>query len=303
MGKMKDQTISHHLPIEGVRWQQGLRSLVSLTKPGVMAVLVFTALATAWAASGPWTSPARLALLALAGGLTAGGAAALNQYFERDLDAMMSRTSLRPLPTGRLPMPEIALAWGLFLSVTGIVLSALTLPQEVTFFIVLGLVIYIPVYTWRLKLKTPLNVVIGGAAGSCPVLAGWALARGDWPLTPWALAALVFFWTPAHFWAYAMVHAKSYQQAGIPMLPAVIGPRATPPYIFAHAFLTVLVSMLAFTGLSAVIAGISGAALLLLCVALWRDPTTARAWRVYKFSNYYLILVFLGPVLSAFVRY
>jgi protoheme IX farnesyltransferase len=278
--------------------QQWLRDLIALGKPGVTALLVFTAVTTAWAASGPWRSLTPLVLLALAGGLTAAGCGALNQYLERDLDARMPRTARRPLPSGRVPAPGLALAWGLLLCAVGVTLAALTLPPEATTCIVLGALIYLPLYTILLKRHTVWAVVIGGAAGSCPVLAGWAAVRADWPITPFALAALVFFWTPAHFWAYAMVHKESYGRAGFPMLPNQIGLDATPPYILAHAVPTVLASMLALAGLAAVIAGLSGAALLALGVILWRRPTARWAWRFYKASNYYLVLVFLAMLAS-----
>ena len=280
-----------------VHWRQELRDLISLSKPGVTGLLVFTALMTTWVASGPWVQPSQLAILVLAGGLTAGGAGAINQYLERELDARMPRTAHRPLPAGRLAVPETALVWGLFLCVAGLAVAAVTLPIEATAFFLLGLVIYIPIYTWLLKPRTHWAVVIGGAAGSCPVLAGWATARGDWPLLPLALAALVFFWTPAHFWAYAIVHKEAYKRAGLPMLPNVVGVGATPPYILAHAVLAVVAGGLALSGWAAVIAGLSGLAFLLSCIALWREPTAHRAWRVYKFSNYYLLFVFLGLVL------
>jgi len=286
-----------------IAWQQGLRDLVTLTKPGVTGLLVFTAVTTAWAASGPWVSATRLGLLALVGALTAGGAAAINHYFDQDLDARMPRTAHRPLPAKRLPVPEVALVWGAFLCTVGLVLSARTLPLETTLFVLLGLVIYIPVYTWLLKRRTPLNVVIGGAAGSCPVLAGWATVRADWPLTPLALAALVFFWTPAHFWAYAMVHREGYRRAGLPMLPNVVGLDATPPYILAHALLAVAASLIAMRGLAAVIAGLGGLVFLVACLKLWRMPIPRSAWKAYKVSNYYLVLVFLGLVLGAVVGF
>lgn len=285
------------------QWQEGLRDLVSLTKPGVTGLLVFTALATAWVASGPWASPTRLGLLGLVGSLTAGGAAAINHYLDQDLDARMPRTARRPLPAGRLPVPEVAVAWGLLLIAAGLAVAIMTLPLEATVFTLLGLVVYIPLYTCLLKRRTVWNVVIGGAAGCCPVLAGWAVARADWPLTPLALAAVVFFWTPAHFWAYAMVHQADYERAGLPMLPNVVGPEATAPYILVHALIAVLASLVATSGLAALITGLSGALFLMSCLALQRDPTARRAWRVYKVSNYYLVLVFLGLVLGAVVGF
>jgi protoheme IX farnesyltransferase len=293
-----NRAIGHDTMLTAVQWRRRLLDLIVLTKPGVTALLVFTAVTTAWAASGPWVSPLRLLLLALAGGLTAGGSAALNQDLERELDAQMPRTARRPLPSGRLATPEIALGWGMFLCTTGLGLSMLTLPPESTLFILLGMLIYVPLYTWLLKRRTVWAVVIGGAAGSCPVLAGWAAARADWPVAPLALAALVFFWTPAHFWAYAMVHKEGYRRAGLPMLPSLIGLEATPPYILAHALPTVLAAALALSGAAAVVAGVAGIALLALGVALWLRPTPRWAWRFYKASNYYLVLVFLGLMIG-----
>lgn len=277
---------------------QRLRDLMALAKPGVTALLVFTAAATAWAASGPWLSPSRLLQLILAGGLAAAGGGALNQYLERDLDARMPRTARRPLPAGRIAAPQLALAWGLLLAMAGVALAALTLPPEATTFIILGLVIYIPLYTLLLKRHTVWAVVIGGAAGSCPVLAGWAAVRADWPVTPFALAALVFFWTPAHFWAYAMVHAEGYRRAGFAMLPNLVGLNATPRFILAHAVPTVLASLLAVSGPARLVAGGLGLALLALGLVLWRAPTPRWAWRFYKASNYYLVLVFLALVIG-----
>jgi len=189
------------------------------------------------------------------------------------------------------------------LCAAGLILAVMTLPLAAAAFILLGLIIYIPLYTCLLKRRTPMNVVIGGAAGSCPVLAGWATVRGDWPLVPLALAALVFFWTPAHFWAYAMVHREGYRQAQIPMLPNVLGLWATPPYILAHALLAVLASGLATSGWAAVIAGISGLIFLRACLSLWREPSPPKAWRAYKASNYYLLLVFLGLILGAVIGF
>jgi protoheme IX farnesyltransferase len=293
-----NQVIQRDTTPAGIPWQRRLADLIALGKPGVTALLVFTAVATAWTASGPWLSLNRLIVLAIAGGLTAGGSAALNQYLERDLDAQMPRTARRPLPSGRLPAPELALAWGLLLSIAGIAVSALTLPPEATTLIIVGLIIYVPLYTVLLKRQTVWAVVMGGAAGSCPVLAGWATVRADWPITPFALAALVFFWTPAHFWAYAMVHKEGYGRAGFPMLPNLIGLKATPPYILAHTVPTVLASVLALSGLAAVIAGVAGLALVTLNLVLWREPTPRWAWRFYKASNYYLVLVFLALVIG-----
>lgn len=275
-----------------------LRVLVRLTKPGVTLLLVFTAVTTAVAASGPWFSPWQLLLLALSGGLAAGGAGAINHYLEKDLDRQMPRTAARPLPAGQLADPRLALYWGIALAGAGLLLSTLTLPMETTLFTALGIVIYVPVYTLLLKRRTALNVVIGGAAGACPVLAGWTAARVDWPLLPLALALVVFFWTPAHFWAFAIRHEADYGQAGFPMLPNRIGMHRTAPYILLHAFFAVLASVIALRGTPLLLAAGSGLLFLGLCLALCIRPSKRMAYGVYKASNYYLMLVFLGLLLG-----
>lgn len=297
---MSTQTSAQDIPAAGLRGLPAFMDLIRLTKPGVTGLLVFTALATAWAGSGPWVSLSRLGLLALAGGLTAGGGAALNQYLERDLDAQMPRTRNRPLPSGRLPFPCIALIWGFLLITAGLTLSALTLPPETTMFILAGCIVYVPLYTLWLKRRTPWAVVIGGAAGSFPVLAGWATVRGDWPLMPLALASFVFFWTPAHFWAFAITHHRSYQWVGFPMLPNIVGFRSAAAHILAHALMAVLAALLSVAGWgwATGVVGLTGLGFLWLCVLLWRDPTLVRAYRLYRASNYYLLAVFLSLALT-----
>ena len=279
-------------------WKQILRDLLTLTKPGVTLILAFTAMTTALSASSPWVAPHVLAALLVAGLLTAGGSASLNQYLERDLDAQMPRTARRPLPSGRLANSRMALYWGLLLCGCGLALSLLTLPLAATLWILLGILVYVPLYTLALKRRTFLNVVIGGLAGCCPVLAGWAAVRADWPVIPFALAAIVFFWTPAHFWAFAMAHVTDYERAGFPMLPAVIGLKKTVPYIIAHAYLAVLASAAALHGAALWVALITGAVFLVMCARLWMKPGKRPAYLVYKASNYYLMLVFLGLLFS-----
>jgi heme o synthase len=268
--------------------------------------MVITAVMTAWAAGGPWVSPAQVLALAVAGALTAGGAAAINHYWDRDIDARMVRTAGRPLPSGRFVIPEVALAWGALLVTSGLTLAVHTLPPEAAGFILLGFLIYVPLYTCLLKRRTPWNVIIGGAAGSCPVLAGWATVRGDWPLAPLALAALVFFWTPAHFWAYAMANEEDYRGAGVPMLPAIVGSPATPPYILAHAIPAIVAAAVALASLpagllsaSGVIAGLASLVFLGVCLSLYQDSGRARAKLAFHTSNSYLAIVFIAVALGA----
>jgi len=275
-------------------WAKTLKNLFRLTKPVVTLLLVFTAVMTAVFAAGPWVDPAALLALAVSGGLAAAGAGAINHYLEKDLDRRMPRTAGRPLPSGALPDDRLALAWGAVLCLCGLGISLATLPRETTLLIYAGILVYVVVYTMWLKRRSTLNVVIGGAAGALPVLAGWSVTRLDWPLLPFALALVVFFWTPAHFWAFAIYYRKDYRDGGFPMLPNVIGPGRTIPFIFLHALLAVLFSVIALKGIPLVIAAVSGAAFLVACIVLWARPSPRKAYRVYKISNYYLLLVFLG---------
>ena len=284
-------------PITGSATQVNLRKLIALTKPGVTGVLVFTSMATALAGGGAALAFARLMLLGAAGALAAGGASALNHYFEREVDAQMPRTAGRPLPSGMLVPPAAALVWGLGLCLAGVAVAVLSLPIGSAIFITLGILIYVPLYTLFLKRRSVLNIVIGGAAGSCAVLAGWAAADVGWRLMPVALAATVFFWTPAHFWAFAILHDVEYRLAGFPMLPSVVGSQRAAPYVFLHAALTVAASLLALRGLPLGLVAIAGAVLLVVCVRLWRLPNHARARSVYMVSNYYLITAFSALLL------
>lgn len=293
---MKTSILTHSRTTPGAL--QKFRMLVRLTKPGVTLLLVFTALAAAVAASGPWLAPIQFVLLAVSGGLAAAGAGAINHYLEKDLDRQMPRTAGRPLPSGELANPRLALFWGLGLAGSGLILSGLALPPETTALTALGIVIYVPVYTLLLKRRTAWNVVIGGAAGACPVLAGWSLARVDWPLLPIALALVVFFWTPAHFWAFAIRHESDYGKAGFPMLPNRLGMRRTAPYILLHAFFAVLASVLVLEGTALALAAVSGLAFVGLCLFLCLRPSRKLAYGVYKASNYYLMIVFFGLLIG-----
>jgi protoheme IX farnesyltransferase len=284
-------------PIARTNVQLSVRRLIALTKPGVTGMLVFTAMATALAGGGSDLPLSALMLLGAAGALAAGGASALNHYFEREVDAQMPRTAGRPLPSGLLVPTAAALAWGLGLCLAGVLLAALTLPTGSAVFITLGILIYVPLYTLFLKRRSVLNIVVGGAAGSCAVLAGWAAAEAGWPLMPLALAATVFFWTPAHFWAFAILHDVEYRLAGFPMLPSVVGRERAAPYIFLHAALTVAASLLALRGLPLGLVAVAGAVLLVVCLRLWRLPSRGRARSVYMVSNYYLITAFSALLL------
>ena len=273
-----------------------------LMKPRIVFLLDFTAI-VAFLVAAPGISLIRLAALLVAGTLASGGAGALNSYLDRDLDKTMRRTSQRPIPTGEVS-PNHAFAFGVALVVTGTLISAVILPPLATLFIALGAGIYVLFYTKWLKPRTTLNIVLGGSAGSCAPLAGWAAATGQLTsFAPWLMALLVFVWTPSHFWALAMRAVADYAKAGIPMLPVVVGEKKTAQYIALNTFLLVPLSLaLAPLGQFGIIyltiAGLLGLGMILVDLRLVVEPTKAHAWTAFKFSSPYLAIVFLAMVLD-----
>lgn len=270
-------------------------------KPKIVLLLDFTALA-AFLVAASGINLIRLAAVIAAGTLASGGAGALNSYLDEDIDRKMGRTSRRPIPLGEIS-PDRALVFGIGLIAAGLALSALFLPPIAGLFIFLGAAIYVLFYTKYLKRRTSLNIVLGGSAGSCAPLAGWAAATGNLSaIAPWLMAALVFVWTPSHFWALALRAVGDYTKAGIPMLPVVMGERKTAQYIALNTFLLVPLSLtlvpFGFGLFYIVTAALLGIAMILLDLRLAVNPTKAQAWTAFKFSSPYLAIVFLAMVLD-----
>src|SRR5712692_11734355 len=285
-----------------VQRSSALSAYWELMKPKIVLLLDFTAI-MAFLVAAPGFNPVALVAILVAGTLTSGGAGALNSYIDRDLDRAMRRTSHRPIPTGEVS-PKHALAFGLVLVTTGSVISALLLPPLATLFIVLGAGIYVLFYTKWLKPKTTLNIVLGGSAGSCAPLAGWAAATGNvGAIAPWLMALLVFVWTPSHFWSLAMRAVGDYAKAGIPMLPVVVGDKKAAQYIALNTFLLVPSSLIfvplgTFGIIYLAIAGLLGLGMIIVDLKLAFNPTKAQAWTAFKFSSPYLAIVFLAMVLD-----
>ena len=272
-------------------------------KPRIVLLLDFTALAAFLVASGSQLDLVRLASVVVAGTLASGGAGALNSYIDRDIDRKMGRTSQRPIPKGEVS-PERALVFGVGLVGASLALSLVYLPLLATLFIILGAVIYVLFYTRFLKPRTSLNIVLGGSAGSCAPLAGWAAATGQVGLAAWLMALLIFVWTPSHFWGLAMRAVGDYSKVGIPMLPVVVGEKRAAQYIALNTFLLVPLSLVfvplgMFGIVYLAIAGALGLGLILVDLKLAFNPTKARAWTAFKFSSPYLAIVFLAMVLDS----
>jgi heme o synthase len=273
----------------------------ALLKPRVMSLVVFTGFVGLWVAPGH-LNPVLAAVAILCIALGAGASASINMWYDRDIDAVMARTINRPLPAGKI-QPGEALSFGVILAVFSVVLMGLAINVAAGALLAATIGYYVFIYTMWLKRSTPQNIVIGGAAGAFPPMVGWTAVTGDigWPSV--VLFALIFFWTPPHFWALALFRSGDYQKAGVPMLPVVAGPRETKkqmliytvvlwpiavaPYFMGIAGLvylaTAVVLSLGFTGFS---------------IAVWFDRTDKWAKRMFGFSLLHLTLLFALLILD-----
>ena len=280
------------------------KDLFALTKPRVMSLVIFTALCGLLAAPGS-IHPVIGFTAILAISLGAGASAALNQWYESDIDAVMKRTSQRPLPAGRMDR-ETALHFGIGLSVFSVLLMGVAVNWFSAAFLAFAIFFYAVIYTIWLKRSTPQNIVIGGAAGAFPPAIGWVAVTGDITLMPVLLFSIIFFWTPPHFWALALFVNSDYSKAGVPMMPVVAGRRSTRHQIFGYSLVLAAVAVAPFAlGLAGAVYG--GAAILLsgiFCVLSWqvaRSKTSepkdmAAEKRLFKFSILYLFALFAALV-------
>ena len=279
-----------------------VRDYIALTKPRIISLLLVTAIAGMVVAAQGWPDPMALLLVTLCGYLAAGGANSLNHGAERDLDRSMRRTSRRPVASGRIS-PRHAIAFGIALNAVAFAILAVFLNLLTAVLALGGTLIYLFVYTMGLKRVTPQNIVIGGAAGAVPPLVGWAAVTGSLELPALLLFAIIFIWTPPHFWALALLMKDDYARAGLPMLPVVAGSAATKRQILIYSFVLAGVAIsFAFTGavgwVYLVIASASGAGFVGLALRLARSEGIAGAKSLYLYSIAYLAAVFLGAMLD-----
>jgi protoheme IX farnesyltransferase len=302
-----NQFIERHTGIGcAIRAERGWRffEFLALTKPRIMALAVFTALV------GLTSAPVRLdplttlaAVLAIAAGAAAAGV--LNMWYDADIDAIMSRTAMRPIPRGKVSRFE-ALVFGLVLGGFAVAVLALATNLTAAALLACTILFYVVVYTAWLKRATRQNIVIGGAAGALPPVIGWAAATGQVALEPLALFLIIFLWTPPHFWALALNRADDYARAGVPMLPVVAGRAATTRQILIYSGLLVLASevpwVLGFAGMVyGAITTICGALFLLLALQLNRSMESDRraAHRLFVFSIFYLFVLFAALLIDS----
>ncbi len=271
--------------------------LVMLTKPRIISLLLVTTAAPMYIAGSPsWVT----VLVVMVGGyLMAGGANAVNMYIDQDIDDRMARTRLRPIPGGRMT-PRAVLAFGLALAVGATWLLAWSVNVLTAALALGGFYFYIFIYTRWLKRTTPQNIVIGGAAGAFPPLVGWAATTGTVDLTAIYLFLIVFYWTPPHFWALALLKQADYGRAGVPMAPVIWGERETMDQMLWYTLLLIALTVLPVTygafGLVYLASALAlGGALLWGVLRMRRStPWTGAAWWVYKYSLLYLALLFVA---------
>jgi len=289
-------------PVPRAAW----RDYLTLTKPRIMVLLLLTAAGGMFVGT-EGVPPLGLFVATMAGlALACGGASALNHVLDRDIDVHMRRTDKRPVASGRIPV-ERALEFGLALSALSFVVLASFVNVLAALLALAGGLFYVLVYTRWLKRSTPQNIVIGGAAGAVPPLVGWAAATGNLTLPALFLFLIVFFWTPPHFWALALLIRRDYEAARVPMLPVVKGEAQTARSIVTYSFVLVAVSLLPFlwhtVGLfylaSAVALGLAFVALALL---LRRQTTPANARHLFSYSLLYLALLFVAIMVDSTLR-
>lgn len=268
----------------------------TLLKPRVMSLVVFTGIIGIYLA--PGTIHPLIAIVAtLCIALGSGAAGAINMWYERDVDAMMTRTSGRPLPSGKM-LPEHALEFGVVTAVISVVLMFVATNFIAAFLLLQAILFYVFIYTIWLKRRTPYNIVIGGAAGAFPPMIGWAAVTGNIALEGIILFLIIFMWTPPHFWALALYKNEDYTKAGIPMLPVVSGSLVTRKQMLIYTLGLVVVSFLPFVfeisgWLYTIGAAILGVQFFYHAYSIYQEYSEAKARAMFKFSLLYLFLIFV----------
>ena len=281
------------------------RDYLMLTKPVVVLLLLVTTLSAMIIAAGSMPPASAMLLTAVGGAFSAGGASALNQYIDRERDGKMSRTQKRPIPGGRMKGPR-AVAFGLLLCTAGFNILALGVNLLSAGMALVGMIYYVFFYSIILKPTTAQNIVVGGGAGAIPPLVGWAAATNSLSMPAFFLFALIFFWTPPHFWALALLKNRDYERAGVPMFPVVYGERETRIHILLYAIqLVALTLLLPLAALGRSVYLVSAVALglgfLVHAWRLWKHGTNKLAYKMYRYSSTYLALIFAALVVDTLV--
>ncbi len=283
--------------------RQRVKDLFALMKPLIVGLLLITTYGGLVIGMKEFPSFSLTMWTLLGGALAAGGSSALNQYIDRELDKNMQRTAKRPLADGRLTSAE-GLAFGLGMSLTSYYLLACFVNDLAALLSLAGIIYYVVLYSLWLKKATVQNIVIGGGAGAIPPMVGYAAATGQLDWTAWILFAIIFMWTPPHFWALAIVRMKDYEHAGVPMMPVVRGEMETRKQILIYTVelvaVTLLLPILNLAGTFYLITSlVLDGALLYAAWAVWRNGGNKLAWRMYKWSSSYLVFIFVAIMIDA----
>jgi protoheme IX farnesyltransferase len=286
--------------------RQRAKDFFALSKPLIVGLLLITTYGGLVIGGRAWPSFQLTVWTLIGGALAAGGSSALNQYIDRELDRNMQRTAKRPLADGRLTDAE-GLAFGIALSLISYYLLACFVNGLAALLSLAGIIYYVILYSLWLKKATVQNIVIGGGAGAIPPMVGYAAATGTLDWTAWILFAIIFMWTPPHFWALAIVRVKDYEKAGVPMLPVVRGEMETRKQILIYTVelvaVTMLLPILNLAGDVYLVASmILGGALLYAAWAVWKQGGNKVAWRMYKWSSSYLVFIFIAIMIDAVLR-
>ncbi len=275
-----------------------VRNYISLTKPRIIVLLLITTVPAMVVAQRGWPSSWLVLSTLIGGSLSAAGANAINCWYDRDIDGMMKRTQSRPLVTGEI-VPSHALVFGAGLGAGAFAFLWATTTFAAACLALAALLFYVFVYTVWLKRRTPQNIVIGGAAGAFPPMVGWAAVTGDVSLAAWVMFAIIFFWTPPHFWALALRLKGDYAEAGVPMLPVTDGVVVTRLQILRYSVMLVVITLvlgpaadLGWIYLATAVA--TGGLFVWFAFQLWRRPETHGPMTLYKYSLLYLALVFIA---------
>ena len=291
-------------PLAAPHGRSKVRAYVELTKPRIIELLLITTVPAMVVAAQGWPGTGLVIATLVGGTLSAAGANALNQVADRDIDDKMRRTRRRPVPTERIP-PRNATIFGIVLGIAGFAVLWATSNLLAGALSTAGLLFYVFVYTLYLKRTSVQNIVIGGAAGAVPPLVGWAAVTGSLALPAWLMFAIVFYWTPPHFWALALRYEDDYAAAGVPMLPVVVGAKRTLDHILVYSVVLAGVSLMLATT-DAVGAIYLAAAIVLggglVAGAAWLRNHPDQAMRFFGWSNLYLASLFLIMMIDALAR-
>ena len=279
-----------------------IRTYLELTKLRIVLLLLFTTLTAMVIAAGGVPALNILIPSLIGGAMAAAGSSAINQYVDRDMDAKMTRTARRPIPSGRVE-PSNALLFGVILVALSVLVLGVWVNWLTAILALAGSLYYVVVYTLLLKRNTALNIVIGGGAGAMPVLVGWAAVANDLPIQAWILFAIVFYWTPPHSWALALLVNTDYARAGVPMMPVARGEKITRRQILLYSVLLFVITLLPGTldmlgAIYMVSAIVLGLGLIWMSIRLIREADKAIARSTYKYSTAYLAFLFMAMLID-----